>query len=111
INWIKQKQNKYKNFKVPKQLEYKTGEKVWFLNHKYDLKIKFSTKRSVKLSDNNISLYILKTDLKVDKQKLLNEFYREELYKIIYSLVKKCELTNKVVVNETIIHNMKILLE
>src|SRR5690625_6165996 len=52
INWIKQKQNKYKNFKVPKQLEYKTGEKVWFLNHKYDLKIKFSTKRSVKLSDN-----------------------------------------------------------
>ena len=109
INWIKQKQNKYKNFKVPKQLEYKTGEKVWFLNHKYDLKIKFSTKRSVKLSDNNISLYILKTDLKVDKQKLLNEFYRGELYKILYPLVKKWELPMKVVVNETRIRNMKTL--
>src|SRR5699024_21173 len=77
--------------------------------HKYDLKIKFSTKRSVKLSDNNISLYILKTDLKVDKQKLLNEFYRGELYKILYQLVKKWELPMKVVVNETRIRNMKTL--
>src|SRR5699024_11343530 len=96
-----------KNFKVPKQLEYKTGEKVWFLNHKYDLKIKFSTKRSVKLSDNNISLYILKTDLKVDKQKLLNEFYRGELYKILYTLVKKLKLPMKVDINEKRNRNKK----
>src|SRR5699024_12166627 len=90
-------------------LIYKTGKKVWFLNHEYDLKIKFSTKRSVKLSDNNISLYILKTDLKVDKEKLLNEFYRGELYKILYPLVNKWELPMKVVANETRIRNMKTL--
>src|SRR5699024_8992768 len=58
INWIKQKQNKYKNFKVLKQIEYKTGKKVWFLNHKFDLKIELYILQSVILIYNNVILYI-----------------------------------------------------
>jgi len=109
IPWIKKQQNKFKNLTVPAPLEYITGEKVWFLGKEFELIVKMSPKRLVEITEDEIHLAVLKTDTKKEKQKLLNEFYRKELYKLLNPMVKKWEPIMQVTVQETRIKNMKTL--
>lgn len=109
IPWIKKQQNKFKNLTVPPPLEYVTGEKVWFLGKEFELIVKISPKRLVEFTQDEIHIAVLKTDTKQEKQKLLNEFYRKELYKLLNPMVKKWEPIMQVTVQETRIKNMKTL--
>src|SRR5699024_8368996 len=75
----------------------------------FELIVKMSPKRLVEITEDEIHLAVLKTDTKKEKQKLLNEFYRKELYKLLNPMVKKWEPIMQVTVQETRIKNMKTL--
>lgn len=109
LTWIKKQQAKFPNVKMPKPLEYRTGEKIWFLGKETYLTVEVSSKRFVEVKGNEVYLFVLKTDIKQEKEQLLHEFYREELYGILLPLVKKWEPIMQVSVHETRIRNMKTL--
>lgn len=109
ITWIKKQQAKFKSVKTPKPLEYKSGEKVWFLGEENYLNVQISSKRFVKTDRKYVYLSVLKSDTKLEKEALLSAFYRKELYSILLPLVKKWEPIMKVNVSETRIRNMKTL--
>ncbi len=109
LTWIKKQQSKFLSVKLPKPLEYKSGEKVWFLGEEYYLIVQEFHKRLVEFEKDVIHLSVLKTDTKEDKQRLLNEYYRKELYKVLFPIVKKWEPVMHVSVQETRIRNMKTL--
>lgn len=109
LPWIKKQQNKYKNVKVPLPLAFKTGEKLFFYGKEHIINVQLSSKRCVDVNQGEINLFVLKTDEKKDREKLLHSYYRKELYDTLYFLVNKWEPIMQVKVNETRIKNMKTL--
>lgn len=109
LAWIKKQRTKYSNIEVPKPLMYNSGEKVWFLGEEKHLIVQVSLKRFVEINNNEIYLFVLKTDTKQEKEQLLYEYFRKELYMILFPIVQKWELIMQVSVNETRIRNMKTL--
>lgn len=109
LAWINKQRAKFYNKKTPKSLEYKSDEKVWLLGKEKYLTVQVAPKRHVEMKNNKVYLFILKTDTKKEKEQLLHEFYRRELYGILLPLVKKWEPIMRVSVNETRIRNMKTL--
>lgn len=109
LPWIKKQQQKYHNIKVPEPLMYKSKEKIYYLGKEKELNVKESAKRFVEIKDDHLNLYVLKTDTRKERERLINEFYRGELYEVLIPLVNKWEPIMQVRVNETRIKNMKTL--
>lgn len=109
ISWIKKQQMKFYNLKVPEPLMYTTGEKIFFMGEEKELYVELSTKRFAEMRGNKLCLFVLESDTKVEKKQLMNEYYRKELYKVLFPLVKKWEPIMQVSVKETRIKNMKTL--
>lgn len=109
IAWIQKQQVKLKAMKLPKPLDYRDGERIYLLGEANKLNLQLASKRSVTKSVNQIYLNILKNDTRKEKEQLINEFYRKELYQVIKPIVKKWEPIMQVEVYEARIKNMKTL--
>lgn len=109
ISWIKKQQIKFSNIEVPKPLQYKSGEKIWFLGEEYHLVVQVSSKRLVEIKNNKMYLFVLKTDNIQERKQLVHDYYRKEFYLILLPIVKKWEPIMQVSVDETRIRNMKTL--
>ncbi len=110
IKWIKKNQKRCKNQRKRPKLEYIEGENHYFLGHGYQLNIIYISKNpaQVKLRDDvSIDLYVKKDASKQAKEKLLKEWYRQQLKKLIPPLIKKWEPVIDVKVTEFGVKQMK----
>lgn len=105
LNWIKEQQIKIINRKRIAPLKFISGENHNFFGKKYRLQI-IETKgaTSIHLKDEIIEIHVKKS---ADAKKLLEEFYRREIKKIIPHFIARYERKMQVKVVEFGVKKMK----
>jgi predicted metal-dependent hydrolase len=92
ITWIKEGQLKVLAQKKPYKYKCISGEIHYIFDDKYQLNlVENSLKNLVVVSGNEINLYVKKDTNQIKRQKILDEFYRNNLKKIIPKLIKEWE--------------------
>lgn len=110
IQWIKKQQAKFESLELLPENQYLSGEEHYFLGNKYILNIITIDKNpaKVKIRDNTyIDLYIKESFTKEQREKVLNQWYRQELKLLIPPLVEKWENKMNVKVLEFGVKQMK----
>jgi len=82
---------KYEDHKKLLKREYVTGENHHFLGKVYKLKVIESNKPKIEIKGKYINLYAKPNSSKEDREKVLINFYKRELKKILPPLIKKWE--------------------
>jgi predicted metal-dependent hydrolase len=94
FSWIKKHQSKYLKRIMPAKINYGSGEWHYFLGNAYQLtviEIQSKAYKKVTLADKLIIIFV-KPNTSLDKrEKLLYEWYRSEINKIIPQLIRKWE--------------------
>lgn len=104
INEIKEKIDKAKSY--PK-IEYISGEKHYLWGKEHILILKDSNKNKAYINNGNLILETNELDNFDKKEKIINEFYRDEMKKFLPGIIEeKCKITN-LTINEYRIKNMK----
>ena len=93
IDWINKHQKTFKKQKKPKEKKFLTGESHFFLGKPYILYIEnTNTKPHISLKGKeNIHLAIHKVSSKIEKERVILDWYRKEMKKILHRLTKKWE--------------------
>ncbi len=92
ISWIKKTQEKLRGQKIIPKKKFLSGENHLFFGKNFLLEVKEdSVKNLVVLRENTIELNLKKRSNIKERQKILDNFYRSELKKIIPSYIKKWE--------------------
>lgn len=94
MDWLQNQIYKFKRLEKIKETQYTTGETHFFFGNPYTLNIIEIDKGSpkVELRDKKyIDLYMKKESTKEKKEKIMKEWYREELKKQIPPLIEKWE--------------------
>lgn len=93
LSWIEKQKARFKIQEAPIPDEFLSGEDHYFFGNKYMLKVaETSGKQHVKIYNNeNINLYIRPNSRKEKREKVMNEWYREELKKVIPEYIEKWE--------------------
>lgn len=108
ISWIKEAQIKILNRKKIPELKFISGEKHNFFGEEFLLEvIENSASAKVFLSEERIKIYSKKNLTSQQKRKILDEFYRAELKKIIPEFIQKYEQKMRVMVEEFGVKKMK----
>jgi len=109
MGWITKQQAKFKNYKTIKALEYVTGEDHYFLGNKYLLNIININKNPsrVEIREGYIDVYVKEEYTKEQREKLLKEWYRKQLKKLITPLITRWESVMGVQVAEFGVKQMK----
>lgn len=108
ISWIKEKQIQVRSRKLPPVLQYISDEEHYFFGKKYKLEItEHGSALKASLHENIIKLRVRKNSTREQKIKILDNFYRAELKKIIPQHIKELEKKMKVEVKEFGIKKMK----
>jgi len=92
LNWIKKQQLKFKNYEVQPQINYTSGETHYFFGNAYTLKIvetKSNKKNRVTIDEEFILFFIKPGSSSAKREKILYEWYRSELKKIIPDFIEK----------------------
>jgi predicted metal-dependent hydrolase len=108
ISWIRKHQRNFlaQDRQPQKQLEYR--ESHYFQGKRYLLRIiEKEEKPKVILNSNYIELYVRPNSTAQQRQIIINEWYREELKKLIPLLIEKWEIRIGVKANEWKIKQMK----
>jgi predicted metal-dependent hydrolase len=109
IPWIKKQQSKFIKQKRQTKREYVSGESHYFFGKRYLLNV-LNTKDKPRIEikrTKHIDLYVKeKTDFK-KKEKIIENFYRAEIKKLIPDLLEKWEKILGINVNEVRIKKMK----
>lgn len=104
--WINEKLNYFKN--LPEQIvDYRSGEKVQFLGHDYELNIIESSLEKVEFDNKRLHLYVKIPHDSIRKKRILDLWYKEQAshyYKV--AIDKYIGFVNKSV-NSVTIRNMK----
>lgn len=106
--WIKKHKDKYKN--QPKRCirEYVSGESVYLWGKKYVLKVVYSNKHNdIKINEDEIILQVRQNSTTEQREKLLNEWYRENIKSKIPKLLEKWQKIIGVTAEEWGVKNMK----
>ncbi len=108
ISWIKEQQIKIKNRKIIAPLKFISGESHYFFGEKYLLQIvENAQSNAVFLLDKKIEIHLKKNLRREERKKLLDEFYRREIKKIISQFIAKYEKKMGVKVREFGVKKMK----
>lgn len=108
LGWIRKQQAKLKNQKRETAREYITRESHYYLGQRYLLKIaEQNTAPKVVLKHNTIELYIRKGTSIIQRRKILQSWYRQQLRTLVPQYVAKLEKKMNVKVTEVRIRIMK----
>ena len=107
IAWIKESQDKISKTKFEPKKKFLSGEEHNFFDKKYLLLIEEGAKNLVTLSGDKIILQSKNTSAIKKRQKILEDFYRQELKKLVAEYIKKWEVKMSVSVKEFGIKKMK----
>ncbi|MBM7871604.1 putative metal-dependent hydrolase [Clostridium pascui] len=106
--WIKKHKDKYKN--QPKQCirEYVSGESVYLWGKKYALEVLYSNKQNnIKINGDRLILQVRENSTVDQREKLLNEWYRENIKSEIPEYLEKWQKIIGVTAEEWGVKNMK----
>ncbi|MGO1468899.1 MAG: M48 family metallopeptidase [Tissierella sp.] len=109
LSWIRKQQAKFIIQERQTPREFLSGESHYFLGDRYLLNL-LETKGKQCVEINNkkdIDLYVRKNSTKEKREKIMTEWYREELKKIIPGYIKKWEAIMGVEVEEWGVKLMK----
>lgn len=110
LSWIKRHQKKCKDQQKFPEKEYVSGEKHHFLGQCYLLNVVYTNKRHQGVEIRNkeyIDLFVRKNAPKHIRERIMTEWYRGELKKLIPPLIEKWEPIMGVKVNEFGVKRMK----
>ena len=110
LSWIKKHQTKYLNQTNQMQINYDSGESHYFWGQIYQLniiEIKSKNHKNVKLDKNTMTLFIKPNASHDRREKILYEWYRSEIQKIVPNLIKKWEPIIGKTISEWRIRKMK----
>lgn len=92
IFWIKEHQEKIRTRVLPQELQFISGENHYFFGEKYSLNIvEKSSSNKVLLKDRKLEMHLRDSANKARRAKLLDDFYRREIKKIIPQFITKYE--------------------
>ncbi len=110
INWIKKKQNNFRNQERQTIREYVSGEDYYLFGKRYILEVAYNGSKQNKVTIKGKDKLLLSIkeggDLKT-KEKILNEWYREKLKLFLDQNIKKWEEKIGVNVKEWRVKKMK----
>lgn len=109
LAWIMKQRNKFSQQERQSEREYVSGESHYFLGTRYLLNVVETTKKQHAEIRNNkyIDLYVRPDSSMEKREKVLLEWYRENLKSIVPEYIKKWEIVMGVRVNEFGIKLMK----
>jgi len=106
--WIKRQQKKFNLQDRQTERKYVNRETHYFLGKKYLLKVMENSKTAkVAITKNTIVLSVKPAATQLQKQSLINEWYRAELKKLVPAIVDKWEKQMGVQVEEWSVKQMK----
>lgn len=106
--WIKKHQKRIRSHKGELPKKYKAGEKHSFFGEKFMLKvIETDEKPELQIRGRNMYLYIKPKATKLERQKIIEDFYRLHLKKETAKLIAKYEPKMRVRVKEFGVKKMK----
>ncbi len=107
IDWIEKQLDKFKNRIIQAESEYTAGEIHYVWGIPYYLEINYHHRAKVSITDNRLVLTADKDSTGKQREKILNEWYRNQLKKILPKLVEKWESVIGVKSEEIKVRNMK----
>jgi predicted metal-dependent hydrolase len=109
FDWMIEHQKRLLNRELPKPLEYKSGEEICFWGKKYILVVEeiHSARSNVKIDKDKVVLLVKQDNTDLQKEKLLNIWYRRALQMEIPYLITKWEKRIGVRSNSWSIRDMK----
>ena len=109
LSWINKQRKKYSTYKPQPEKEFVSGEIHHFLGEEYVLNVIETTgKQHVELNNNKfMDMYVRKGSTIVKREKILTEFYRDNLKEMIPPYIEKWEKIMGVTVNEFGVKLMK----
>ncbi len=108
LSWIKRQIEKFQDQKRESKREMVSGESHYFLGKRYLLDVLYDSKKHyVTLEQTKIVLHITPHTTKENRYKLLQEWYRKELHKVVSKLIGKWEEKIGVQLNSYQIKKMK----
>ncbi len=106
--WIKKHQEKFTSRPIREEPQYVTGESIYIWGSSYLLEVIYSNSRNnVHMRDGKIILQVRKSSTKVQRAKVLNEWYRENMRKVIPEILERWQEKIGVAVRDWGIKNMK----
>ena len=107
-DWIYKKQKYIKKHNITAPLKYKTGETHYLWGKSYTLQLITDKKTKTVLIDNNIMYLSCGKNSTIEKrEKILNEFYRQQLKSVLDETLEKCIKIVKRKPNNVKIRKMK----
>lgn len=110
LSWIKKQQKKFKDQERLPEREYVSGESHYFLGQRYLLNVVYTNRRRQGVEIRNkkyIDLFVRKNTPKYLRERVMTEWYRSELKKLIPLLIEKWEPIMGVKVNAFGVKQMK----
>ena len=108
LSWIKKQRNKFLTQNRETQREYVSRESHYYLGRRYLLKvIEHNAPPEISIKHETIEMCIRPNTDTIKRERLLNEWYRQNLKEIIPEIVEKYEKLLKINVNEFGIRKMR----
>ena len=107
ISWVKKRQKKLADKPRPAELNYETGELLWLLGKQYPLIVNHGGVNKAFVKEPEIILQIRNNTSKAARKKIIEEWYRDVLKKVIPIVAGKWEKTIGVKAAEWRIQNMR----
>lgn len=108
LSWIKKHQAKFQKQEMQSQKEYISGERHYYRGECYLLNVVYTNKKQkAEIKNNQIDLYVREGSTREQRERVMTEWYRNELKKQIPYLIEKWEKTIGVKVNFWGIKQMK----
>lgn len=108
IAWIKKQVEKYEKQPRQSEREYVSGESHYLWGRRYRLEVRYSNKaNSIDLKGNKILLTVREKSTQQQREKIINEWYRNELKNKIPTILEKWEQIMGVKADNWCVKNMK----
>ena len=108
MEWIRLQRENLSKTKIDRPKEYLAGENHYFLGREYPLQVRTTSGRQmVKMEDDNLVLLVRKGHTRDKREKLLNEWYRDQLKALIPVYIEKWEKIMEVDVQAFGVKSMK----
>src|SRR5690554_2602256 len=92
MDWIRLQREKLSNTKIDEPKEYLTGEKHCFLGREYPLQVRTTAGRQrVQMLDGTLILFVRDGHTREKRERLLNQWYRDQLKVLIPEYIEKWE--------------------
>ena len=107
ISWVKRRLKKIAEKPRPAEQNYESGETLWLLGKQYLLNVQHGSVNKVFVKESEIILQIRNNTAKPRRAKIIEEWYRSVLKKIVPIMLEKWEKTIGVKTAEWRIQNMR----